>query len=523
MAAAAAQTAQSGAGGATDEGGGVATLAPAELATGTGNDPAHPQESPRPRRSHHRVVRMGVGLVLAVALALARGQAYAFVRDRWLDKGPPHPSAWDPRVVDLVSFVENERGLRFDHPVYIDFIEEKTFQASMRSDKAEMTDDERQEVEDATAMFRALGLINNDVDLLDATNDLQSEGTLAFYRFDNERITVRGTELTPGTRVTLVHELTHALQDQTFDLGRIQAKAESETEGQESDVLRGLAEGDAGRIEDAYRDSLNEADRKAADEAEAKDSESFDVDKFPPVLTAFFGAPYAFGDQLVGLLDAADGQAGIDDAFRTPPKYDETLLDPLGYLVGEIGEDLTTPELRDGEKEIDHSGFGAFGLYLVLAQRIDLKQALRVSDGWAGDSFIGYRSGDDVCVRAAFLGDDPDATKAIGDALEEWVRPAKPGSASVTRGEGVVQLQTCDAKADAPISRNVSVEDLFLLPLVRAGVGKDMIESGATASQARCFATGVLDALSIEQLKAKTMAPAEEARLQQLAASCRST
>ena len=34
-----------------------------------------------------------------------------------------YPAAWDPRVVDLVSFVEKQRGLNFEHPVFVDFLD----------------------------------------------------------------------------------------------------------------------------------------------------------------------------------------------------------------------------------------------------------------------------------------------------------------------------------------------------------------------------------------------------------------
>ena len=48
-------------------------------------------------------------------------------------------------------------------------------------------------------------------------------------------------------RVTLAHELTHVLQDQHFDLERL-----ADPDFDRADELRAMAEGDAGRIEDAY-------------------------------------------------------------------------------------------------------------------------------------------------------------------------------------------------------------------------------------------------------------------------------
>ena len=46
----------------------------------------------------------------------------AVVTDQFTDDGPGHPDEWDPRVADLAAFVEDERGLDFDHPVYVDFL-----------------------------------------------------------------------------------------------------------------------------------------------------------------------------------------------------------------------------------------------------------------------------------------------------------------------------------------------------------------------------------------------------------------
>ena len=42
---------------------------------------------------------------------------------------------------------------------------------------------------------------------------------LAYYSFRTKQITVRGRTLTPSVKATLVHELTHVLQDQHFRIG----------------------------------------------------------------------------------------------------------------------------------------------------------------------------------------------------------------------------------------------------------------------------------------------------------------
>ena len=164
--------------------------------------------------------------------------------------------------------VERERGLEFKHPVYVDFLSDKAFNEQVVADKEDLTDEDRVEIEQATGQFRALGLVQGDVDVFDSVNELSSSAVIGFYSFDDERIRVRGTELTPEVQSTLVHELTHALQDQYFDVGtRFDLVKDDDTAAA---AYRTLVEGDARRVETAWRESLDKKSRKALEAALAE-------------------------------------------------------------------------------------------------------------------------------------------------------------------------------------------------------------------------------------------------------------
>jgi hypothetical protein len=466
-----------------------------------------------PRRPRRR----GRIVAAIVVLVLLAGGVTAFL----LTRGDDYPDEWDPRVADLAEFVEKERHLDFEHPVEIEFIEVKAFEKLLSADEAELTDEDEQDIEDAAAMFRALGMIDADVDLLESFSDIQSSGTLAYYSWDDEKIRVRGTKVTPGVRVTLAHELTHVLQDQHFDLGRIQDEADEEDADQQSDVLRGIAEGDATRIGEAYRESMSDDDYDASLDEEESDVEEFDADQYPPVLTALIGAPYALGEQLVALIAADDGDEGVDEVFVDPPRFDKALLDPLGYLAGEKGSVLDTPELADGETEIDSGGFGAFSLYLTLAQRLEPKAAMAAADTWAGDAYVAYRADDRVCVRTAFEATSDDGADRLTAAFEEWARPAPAGTARVERKGDTIVFQACDSEDGKRIGLDITVDDLFALPVTRAQIGGSILSDGGTTRQARCFANGVLEAFTLEQLNVDELPPAGMQRIGEIGESCR--
>src|SRR3954454_6853889 len=150
--------------------------------------------------------------------------------------------------------------------------------------------------------------------MLSASNSLNDDGTLAVYNPGDKRVRVRGTEMTPALRVTLVHELTHAAQDQHFDAGR-----HLDTQG-EAAAFRALLEGDAMRIEDRYIDQFSDDERKAYEDQADKDFSDSEakLTDVPPAVTAYFAAPYTLGRQLVQLLDDQGGNSAVDDALVDP-------------------------------------------------------------------------------------------------------------------------------------------------------------------------------------------------------------
>jgi hypothetical protein len=194
-----------------------------------------------------------VGLAGLVVLGVAAG-AFA-----WAQRDRGYPEEWDSRVVELVEFVELERGLDFDHPVEVNFLTPEEYGNATRISEGELTDADRQALDEQASMLRALGMANGDLDLFEAGNDMADTGTLAFYDPGTEEIVVRGTEIDVTLEATLVHELTHALQDQHFDLDA----ATRDLDPNDSDdtaryhAYTALVEGDAMRIELGYVDRLS--------------------------------------------------------------------------------------------------------------------------------------------------------------------------------------------------------------------------------------------------------------------------
>lgn len=428
-----------------------------------------------------------------------------------------HPSEWDPRVADLVAFVEDERGHDFDHPVAVDFLTEKEYAELTRTDAAGLTDEEQAEIEDTEGLLRALGLVEGDLDLVESINDLSDTGTLAYYDFEEDRIVVRGTEVTPDLAVTLVHELTHALQDQVFDLGRLAEDGDDTTSGEQF-AFRALAEGDADRVETSYVESLGAHERTALESVREEGLEELEAEEIPDALTAIFAAPYALGSGFVLLLDAVDDDA-LDEAFADPPTTEEHLLDPFTFLDGDDPAVVDAPEVPDGADVFDEGDFGALSLFLVLAARVDVDLALDAALGWGGDSYAAYRRDGGVCMAFAVVGDEPADTDELELALEAWAGAAPDASATTSRDGDVVRLESCDPGADAAVPSGAAL-DALQIAAIRSQILAEWTAGGAPRAAAECFADEVLDDFEIEELTSEELPADFDQRLQQAALGC---
>ncbi|MGH3507769.1 MAG: hypothetical protein ACRDO2_11250 [Nocardioidaceae bacterium] len=413
---------------------------------------------------------------------------------------------WPAEVSPFVDFVEKERDLEFTEPVPVEFLPVAEFRKEVQSEKGELTQQDRKEIKQTTGLLRAVGLIEGELDLFDAVNDLAGAGVLGYYSHEDEMIRIRGEDLTPASKATLVHELTHALQDQHFDLGaRMDAFERADDKGEdtgEQTAFEALVEGDASRIESAYRDSLSEEEVDALQEEERGTSARYtkETRDIPEILTTMVGAPYALGEVMLELAIEIDGDDAVDTLFAEPPTTDEHLLDPWTLIADhDIALEVPEPDLAPGERKFDVGRFGALMWLFVLAERIPLDQALDAADGWDGDAYVGFERGGDTCVRVRYRGETARDRTQMQRALTHW-RAAMPGStASVDRVGRDLDFESCDPGATAEVGTDSS-SDALGLALMRTRIAVGLVGGPGDRETTRCYADRLVHAFTINQL-----------------------
>jgi hypothetical protein len=324
-------------------------------------------------------------------------------------------------VDDISAFVAGERGLAFREPVQVELAGEGDFQARLLEDFEE----EAEELREDEALLKALGMVDPPVDLVASMRALLGGGVVGFYDPETHELVVRGTALTPYVRTTIAHELTHALDDQHFDLDRPEY---DDADDEISFGFSALAEGNARRVEDAYLDSLG-----------------VDVGDVPVVLIDLISAPYALGETFVESLVDAGGQAGLDAAFADPPRTSEQVIEPSAYGEGEAQVEVPAPE-PPGEV-VDEGVVGQLLILLLLADEIGNNAARTAAEGWGGDRYATWRDGARWCASVAVVGDDAGETAELRAAFGDWAAGQAEAGVEATvaapAGEGAITVESC--------------------------------------------------------------------------------
>ena len=321
-------------------------------------------------------------------------------------------------------FIEARRGLKFLKPVSVEQLGDKAFQARLNQHDPKDVHDE----EVSAKELHALHLVDPGVDVQKAETELEDAGVVGFYDPATKALVVRGNDAGPAAQHVLVHELTHALQDQHFNLG-----ADTSTDD-EGTAFRALVEGDAVRIEQAYIESLSPADRQQAQRG--GEPPPADV---PSVLVELLSFPYSAGLRFVQAVDRSGGQAAVDRAFEHHPQTTSEVIHPDRYLAAFQATPVADPP-ADGTV-FDRGVLGELGLALVL-ERLP-QGTLATTDGrdliggWRGDRYVAWDAASGACMRVTFALDTPAHDARLAAAL------GRAPNVTVTATADRVTLTSC--------------------------------------------------------------------------------
>lgn len=277
-----------------------------------------------------------------------------------------------------------------------------------------------EELELMDGSYKAFGLVPASVDCKQVVTKLLTEEVAGFYDPDSKRMVLiveEGSAEDPGwlgrllgskptfdkdeQKTTLAHELTHALQDQLYDLNAMQLGIEKD-----DDMLTAfsaLVEGDATLLMFAEMDDEQDITQMDPEAMRATfnimswmlplaGGETFR--KAPPIFRDSLIFPYFQG--MVFVLSGAEygGWERIHRIYSSPPTSTEQILHPQKYFGKEqdMPQAVAIPDMKEllsGWKHLGGNVLGELQTSILLKRVIGGKAA---AGGWDGDRYEVFKS-----------------------------------------------------------------------------------------------------------------------------------
>jgi hypothetical protein len=249
--------------------------------------------------------------------------------------------------------------------------------------------------------LKKLGLAPPDFKLRELMIRLLTEQVAGYYDPKTQQFHLADWIDVDGQKPIMAHELTHALQDQHFNLRRFEhwPKGDSDAEL----AAHALIEGDATLAMSEYVGrspvrmiALFKSLGSAATATE-------ELDKAPRIVRESLLFPYQEGMRWTQTLRRYGGWKTVSEAFSKLPQSSEQILHPEKYFVHEAPVKISLPDLTaalngrragaSGWKRIDFDINGEWGTYLILDEFLKSPtDSRKASAGWGGDSYAVYEN-----------------------------------------------------------------------------------------------------------------------------------
>src|SRR5581483_11866302 len=220
----------------------------------------------------------------------------------------------DEQLDQIQQRVTQIRQLDFTTPVQREFMSHDALRAY--NEETFYRDNSPEELDAVQTLLETLGYIPKGLDITSLLLDVLSEEVLGFYDPQTKSIYVISDEgrLSPDETVTFAHEMTHALQDQHWDL-HAQERARQDNNDQTL-AFRALEEGDAVLSQTLY--SLRYVPQAIADSAAEAGSTAL-LDASPLIVRRELLFPYEDGSNFLVNPFLTGSWDAIDAIWDNPP------------------------------------------------------------------------------------------------------------------------------------------------------------------------------------------------------------
>lgn len=308
-------------------------------------------------------------------------------------------------VDEILKFASEDTGLPIKHPVKRQLVSRDEVEAylikNMKDDK------DAQRLRRSELVLKKFGLLPRNFDLQKFLVALLKEQVAGYYDPKTKTVYLLNWLPTDQQRPVMAHELTHALQDQSFDLDKWMKSTEdldnrktiawADIVADEDDEARqAVVEGQAMAVlVDYILKPMGQSLITAPQVAEAMSAQmmqgtpdSVEFSQAPLFLKQALTFPYTYGLQFTAqLLRKGGKEKAFAGALTNPPWITRQIMEPQTYLSGEKIPPMTMPDFSRVFKNYDRFDVGSIGQFdvtMLLGQYAGLPTAQGMAPYWRG-------------------------------------------------------------------------------------------------------------------------------------------
>src|SRR6266404_2862149 len=294
------------------------------------------------------------------------------------------------RDVDtILDFASKDSSLPIKHEVKRRLTSRDEVVSYLQKNMAE--DKDVQRLKRTELVLKKFGLLPKDFNLQTFLVGLLEEQVAGYYDSKTKTVNLLDWVAPDLQRPVLAHELTHALQDQSFGLDKwlkrgaedLDTKknltADDITKDENSEARQAVVEGQAMVVLLDYM--LAPMHRTVADSPEvvqllnegmmAGTADSVQYKNAPILMKEALTFPYRYGVEFEAELLRAGKEKAFAATFQNPPRTTREIMEPQTYLSGERVAPLPLPDFKHIFKDYERFDVGAIGEFdvAVLAEQ----------------------------------------------------------------------------------------------------------------------------------------------------------
>ena len=307
------------------------------------------------------------------------------------------------------------------------------------------TDTTPAEMHATEVLLRAFGLAPDDFAYRPFLIKLLTEQVAGYYDPKAQQFYLADWIELEGQKPVMAHELTHALQDQHFNLKRFDKWPKGDSDAELA--AHALIEGDATLAMTLYMAKHPMVALAFIRSLGGEGTSSEQFKRAPRALRESLLFPYEAGSAWATQVYRRGGWDMVSKAFNKLPQSSEQILHPEKYFAYEAPLKVTLPELKPllgtSWKRLDTDVNGEFGFYLILDEYLNNSgESKQAASGWGGDQFHLYEGANpsEVFVAQMTVWDTASDAREFYDAYlkRTWKRypDARETDVASTTGRG---------------------------------------------------------------------------------------